>query len=54
MESLAKSFPADELEAESYRLYEQFRPSIPSGKAGWGARGQLDLGLIQSLARDIE
>ena len=32
-------------------LYEQFRPSIPEGVKGWGAKGDLDLGLIEGLAR---
>jgi hypothetical protein len=42
--------PAD-LEAKAYMLYEQFRPQIPRGKAGWGAKGELNLGLIRSMAR---
>jgi hypothetical protein len=28
------------------------RPDIPAGKKGWGARGDLDLGLIGRLAKD--
>ena len=52
MESLARSFASDELAAQAYGLYEQFRPDIPSGVHGWGAKGQLDLDLIRSLARD--
>jgi hypothetical protein len=30
-------------------LYEKFRPDIPEGQAGWGAKGDLDLDLIRSL-----
>jgi hypothetical protein len=36
--------------AHAHSLYERFRPEIPSGKAGWGAKGELDLRLIRSLA----
>jgi hypothetical protein len=32
-------------------LYEQFWPEIPSGVRGWGATGDLDLGLIESMAK---
>jgi hypothetical protein len=32
-------------------LYEKFRPEIPEGKKGWGARGELDLDYIRSLAK---
>jgi len=49
MMSLAKSFRKNELAAAAYGLYEQFRPSIPSGVRGWGAQGELDLKLIRSL-----
>ena len=37
---------------EAYRLYERFRPAIPEGKKGWGAKGDLDLGLIGRLAKE--
>ena len=33
----------------SIQLYEQFRPAIPEGEAGWGAKGVLDLAKIESL-----
>lgn len=51
MEELAGSFDAEYLKQHAYRLYEQFRPSIPSGKRGWGAKGELALDLIRSLGR---
>mgnify|MGYP003578141780 FL=1 len=51
MEALAKSLPPAQLTARSFDLYAEFRPTIPPGKAGWGAKGVLDLGLIQRLAR---
>jgi hypothetical protein len=37
---------------DAYRLYERFRPDIPTGKKGWGAKGDLDLGLIGWLAKE--
>ncbi|MEW6750803.1 MAG: hypothetical protein AB1505_07470 [Candidatus Latescibacterota bacterium] len=49
MEGLAASFSKEELEARAYRLYERFRPAIPEGRAGWGAKGKLDLELVRSL-----
>jgi hypothetical protein len=50
MEKLAKAFPPKRLEKIAYDLYEKFRPEIPEGKKGWGARGELDLDYIRSLA----
>ena len=51
LEKLAKAYRPKELSHEAYPLYEQFRPKIPGGKRGWGAKGDLDLGLIAKLAR---
>jgi hypothetical protein len=50
MEVLASSMEPDELAERAYRLYERFRPRIPAGTRGWGAKGELNLGLIRSLA----
>jgi hypothetical protein len=50
MEELAAAFTPGELEERAYRLYVMFRPEIPAGKQGWGAKGQLDTDLIRSLA----
>lgn len=50
MTALAKSLPRDELDATAFALYEAFRPSIPSGTKGWGAKGVLDLARIRALA----
>ncbi len=52
MEDLARSFKPTELAARAYGLYERFRPVIPAGVQGWGAKGELDLGLIRSLGRE--
>jgi hypothetical protein len=38
------------LENKAYDLYEKFRPKIPEGTKGWGAKGELDLDYIRSLA----
>jgi hypothetical protein len=44
MKSLAKSFAPKDLAERAFKLYERFRPSIPEGVKGWGAKGDLDLG----------
>jgi len=51
MATLARSRPRSELAVEAYPLYERFRPSIPAGVRGWGAKGVLDLAKIAALAR---
>ena len=50
MEKLAKAYTPKQLESKGYSLYEKFRPEIPEGKKGWGAKGELDLAYIRSLA----
>jgi len=50
MRELAKSFPPEQLSQIAFTLYEQFRPAIPAGVTGWGAKGNLDLARIRSLA----
>ena len=50
MEILAKAYKPKQLETEAYSLYEKFRPKIPEGTKGWGAKGELDLDYILSLA----
>jgi hypothetical protein len=50
MEHLAAAYEPDELNRVANRLYEKFRPAIPPGTRGWGAKGKLDLQLIRSLA----
>jgi hypothetical protein len=47
--ALAARFPPAELAAEAYALYERFRPEIPAGTRGWGAKGVLDLGALSRL-----
>jgi len=50
MAELAGAFEPEELSGVAYSLYERFRPKIPPGRRGWGAKGELDLDLIRSLA----
>jgi hypothetical protein len=49
MQRLARAYRPQELAHDAYRLYERFRPDIPAGKKGWGAKGDLDLGLIAQM-----
>jgi len=51
MEKLAKAHTPKQLESKAYALYEKFRPEIPEGTKGWGAKGELDLDYIRSLAK---
>lgn len=51
MEALAASFKPHELAGVAYDLYERFRPEVPAGKRGWGAKGTLDLDGIRRLSR---
>jgi hypothetical protein len=52
MQKLAKAYRPQELAHDAYPLYERFRPAIPEGLKGWGAKGDLDLGLIRRLAKE--
>jgi hypothetical protein len=51
MRALAKAFKPADLASRAYELYEAFRPEIPAGKRGWGAKGALDLGRLSDLAQ---
>ncbi len=50
MTTLARAVPPRRLEREAFALYEAFRPEIPEGARGWGAKGELDLDRIRRLA----
>ncbi len=54
MQQLARSLPPRQLASRAYMLYEGFRPEIPEGTKGWGAKGELDLDKIRSLAERDE
>ena len=50
MRDLANAFRPEQLATNAFSLYEQFRPAIPEGVTGWGAKGNLDIDRIRSLA----
>ena len=50
--ALAKSRQPADLAHDAYPLYERFRPEIPAGTKGWGAKGTLDLDQIRKLASE--
>jgi hypothetical protein len=49
MKELANAFDPEELAHRGFNLYEQFRPEIPEGVSGWGAKGELDLDRVRKL-----
>jgi hypothetical protein len=48
MEELADRYEPAELNRIGFRLYEKFRPDVPPGNEGWGAKALLDVGKILS------
>lgn len=50
MRALIARVPADDLDRHAFRLYEQFRPEIPEGTRGWGAKGELHLDRIKAAS----
>ncbi len=52
MQKLAKTYKPQELAQEAFGLYERFRPEIPAGKKGWGAKGDLHLERIEGLKKE--
>jgi hypothetical protein len=54
MQTLAMSLPTEQLAERAFTLYEQFRPAIPMGKAGWGSAGELDTDQIRALAKSAD
>ena len=51
MQKLARKFPPRELAVAAFRLYERFRPAIPEGVRGWGAKGELSTEMIEGLGK---
>lgn len=51
LEALAQAYPPAQLAARAYPLYEQFRPAVPEGTKGWGAKGDLSLDAIRALVK---
>jgi hypothetical protein len=50
MEELAGRYEPAELNRIGFRLYEKFRPDVPPGNEGWGAKAVLDVEKILSAA----
>jgi len=50
MEALAASLTPALLADDAFALYEKFRPAIPPGTRGWGAKGEFDLARIRAMA----
>lgn len=50
LRKLASAYPPGWLAESGFALYEKFRPKIPAGQVGWGAKGTLDLESIRELA----
>jgi hypothetical protein len=50
MRKLATSRNPEALAGEAFRLYEAFRPGVPAGESGWGAKGPLSITKILLMA----
>ncbi len=50
MEELASRFEPEELNRIGFRLYERFRPDVPTDVRGWGAKGELHLQAIRNAS----
>jgi hypothetical protein len=50
MMALAGMHHPDELNRNGFRLYEKFRPEVPKGAEGWGAKGLLHVHRIREAA----
>ena len=48
MRALIARIPSEDLDRHAFRLYEQFRPEVPEGTRGWGAKGELHLDRIRA------
>ena len=53
MEAAAAMFPPAELNRVGFRVYEGFRPEVPVGVEGWGAKGELLTERIQAAAEAL-
>ena len=51
MQELAAAHKPADLYRHGFRLYERFRPSVPTGESGWGAKGELDLAKVRAAVR---
>eukprot|EP00271_Cylindrocystis_brebissonii_P007311 TRINITY_DN20689_c0_g1_i1.p1 TRINITY_DN20689_c0_g1~~TRINITY_DN20689_c0_g1_i1.p1 ORF type:complete len:542 (-),score=84.23 TRINITY_DN20689_c0_g1_i1:145-1770(-) len=48
-ENLARKYSPRDIGSVAFRLYEAIRPEIPAGAAGWGAKGVLNLAVVNSM-----
>jgi hypothetical protein len=48
MDELANRYEPAEFNRIGFRLYEKFRPDVPSGNEGWGKRAVLDVEMIRA------
>ena len=53
MEGLAATLPAEERNRVGFRVYEQFRPDVPQGAEGWGAKGESRVERIVGTAGNL-
>jgi len=49
-EALAASLSPEELNRVGFRLYERFRPDVPDGAQGWGAKRELRVERIRAAS----
>jgi len=54
MREAAKSVSKHDLQESAYEMYSHFRPTIPSGKKGWGAEGRLYFSKIERAANEAD
>ena len=48
MAELAAAHVPVDLNRRGFRLYERFRPEVPRGESGWGAKGELDVAKVRA------
>jgi len=48
----ALRLPPDELNRVGFRLYEHFRPQVPEGVSGWGAKAELQIEATERAASE--
>jgi hypothetical protein len=53
MERVAASHAPRDLATRGFKLYEAFRPDVPSDVRGWGTKGVLEIGRILALIRAV-
>jgi hypothetical protein len=53
MEAAAAGIAPEELNRVGFRIYEGFRPEVPPGAEGWGAKGELHVERIGAAAASV-